>query len=105
MATIQIRIDDSIKAAADSLFADLGLDTSTAVRMFISAALNSQGIPFSVRKTNQPVETNDGFGSYICEYGYLHDYRKLGPKLDEAAKEIVGPFSSADEMMKSLNDE
>jgi DNA-damage-inducible protein J len=31
MATIQIRVDDSIKTAADSLFGSLGLDTSTAV--------------------------------------------------------------------------
>ena len=105
MATIQISVDDAMKAAADSLFASLGLDTSTAVRMFIAAALNTRGIPFSVRKTNQPIEIDDGFGSYICEYGYLHDYRKLKPKLDEAAQETVGPFNSVDEMMKSLNDE
>ena len=49
MATIQIRVDDSMKAAADSLFASLGLDTSTAVRMFIVAALENDGIPFAVK--------------------------------------------------------
>jgi DNA-damage-inducible protein J len=48
MATIQIRIDDTIKTAADSLFASLGLDTSTAVRMFIAASLENSGIPFTV---------------------------------------------------------
>jgi len=50
MATIQVRIDDSIKMAADSLFTGLGLDTSTAVRMFISASLENDGLPFEVRK-------------------------------------------------------
>ena len=105
MATIQVRIDDNMKNAADSLFAALGLDTSTAVRMFIAAALDTRGIPFSVRKTNPSIELNDGFGSYICEYGHLHNYRNLKPKLDEAMKEVVGPFDSVDEMMKSLNDE
>jgi len=48
MATIQIRIDDAIKTAADSLFSSLGLDTSTAVRMFIAASLENDGIPFAV---------------------------------------------------------
>jgi len=105
MATIQIRVDDGMKSAADSLFSALGLDTSTAVRMFLAAALDNNGIPFEVRKTRRRIELNDGFGSYICEYGHLHDYRKLKPKLDEASKEIVGPFNSVDELMKSLNDE
>jgi DNA-damage-inducible protein J len=50
MATIQIRIDDDIKAAADSLFNNLGFDTSTAVRMFLSAALANDGMPFAVKR-------------------------------------------------------
>ena len=49
MATIQIRVDDNIKIAADSLFNSLGLDTSTAVRMFLSAALANDGLPFEVK--------------------------------------------------------
>ena len=105
MATIQVRVDDTIKAAADSLFTSLGLDTSTAVRMFIAAAVDNRGIPFHVKKTSRPIEINDGFGSYICEYGHFHDYRKLQPRLDEAAKETVGPFNSVEELMKSLDDE
>ena len=50
MATIQVRVDDSMKAAADSLFASLGLDTSTAVRMFLVAAIENDGMPFVVRR-------------------------------------------------------
>ncbi|MGL4942247.1 MAG: hypothetical protein ACRC46_03530 [Thermoguttaceae bacterium] len=56
-----------------------------------------------VKRPNSPVELNDGCGSYVCEYGYLHDYSKLQPKLDEAAKEVVGPFLSIDDLMKGLN--
>jgi len=48
LATIQVRIDDAIKTAADSLFTSLGLDTSTAVRMFIAASLENDGIPFAI---------------------------------------------------------
>jgi len=49
MTTIQIRVDDNIKSAADMLFSNLGLDTSTAVRMFLSAALAKDGMPFVVK--------------------------------------------------------
>ena len=50
MATIQIRVNDNIKTAADSLFNDLGLDTSTAVRMFLSAAIEKEGMPFTIKR-------------------------------------------------------
>lgn len=48
MATLQIRIDDKLKNEVDSLFSSLGLDTSTAVRIFLNAALEYDGIPFPV---------------------------------------------------------
>lgn len=55
MATtlMQIRLDSETKKAADALFADLGLDTSTAVRIFIKKALSTQGLPFAVKKSTQ----------------------------------------------------
>jgi DNA-damage-inducible protein J len=48
--SIQIRIDDETKTAADALFASLGLDLSTAVRMFLAASLQTNGLPFPVKK-------------------------------------------------------
>ena len=53
MATIQVRVDDGLKAEADSLFSSLGLDTSTAVRMFLAAALYNGGIPFAVKRISE----------------------------------------------------
>lgn len=50
MTTVKIRVDDSLKQAADVLFSSLGLDTSTAVRIFLNAAVENEGIPFSVRR-------------------------------------------------------
>lgn len=49
MATLQIRVDDSLKAKADVLFSSLGLDTSTAVRIFLASSIENNGIPFAVR--------------------------------------------------------
>ncbi len=49
MATIQVRVEDSIKASADALFNHLGLDTSTAIRIFLNKAIACDGLPFAVR--------------------------------------------------------
>ena len=49
--TIQVRVDDHLKESADSLFESLGLDTSTAIRMFLVASMETGGIPFAVRHT------------------------------------------------------
>ena len=54
MTTLQIRVDDSLKSQADRLFSSLGLDTSTAVRIFLNAAIEHDGIPFSVEHTSIP---------------------------------------------------
>lgn len=32
-STIQVRVDDELKAKSDKLFKDLGTDTTTAIRM------------------------------------------------------------------------
>jgi len=51
VATIQVRVDDNVKERADSLFVSFGLDTSTAVRIFLFMALENKGIPFAIKHT------------------------------------------------------
>jgi addiction module RelB/DinJ family antitoxin len=46
--TIQVRVEDDMKTRADALFASLGMDTSTAIRVFLTAAIETRGIPFTV---------------------------------------------------------
>lgn len=48
MATLQIRIDDDLKKKSDSLFSGLGLDTPTAIRIFLTMAQEHKGFPFSI---------------------------------------------------------
>ena len=49
-STIQVRVDDELKAKADELFRDLGTDTTTAIRMFLTQALAVNGFPFEIKK-------------------------------------------------------
>ena len=50
--TIQLRVDDVLKSAADELFASLGLDTSTAIRIFLTMSVETGGLPFEVKNPN-----------------------------------------------------
>ena len=52
MSALQIRIDDKLKADSDALFASLGMDTSTAVRMFLTMSVENNGLPFAVQHKN-----------------------------------------------------
>ena len=49
MAVLQIRIDDELKKQASMLFDELGLDLSTAVRMFLKKAVLEKGLPFDAK--------------------------------------------------------
>ena len=84
MATIQIRVDDSIKAAADSLFSSLGLDISTAVRMFLSASLENDGIPFEVKHREPSADLQEA----------LLDTRKR--------RNLHGPYRTAKEAVAAM---
>ncbi len=50
MATLQIRVDDNLKSESDILFSSLGLDTPTAVRIFLTVAQEYNGFPFPVNR-------------------------------------------------------
>ena len=43
---MSIRIDKNLKKQADSLFKELGLNTTAAVTMFIKQCIREQSIPF-----------------------------------------------------------
>lgn len=46
MTTINIRIDEKLKRDASKTFASLGIDTSSAVKMFLAQAVKEKGLPF-----------------------------------------------------------
>ena len=45
---VQLRVDDQLKKEAIELFDKLGLDLSTAIRIFLTRAVKEEGIPFSM---------------------------------------------------------
>jgi len=45
--TISVRLDNSVKEQADKFFADMGINTATAVRMFIYTSVNGKKFSFN----------------------------------------------------------
>ena len=50
MATIQVRISDEDKQAAEAILKALGIDMTTAVRVYLKRIVINQGIPFPIHK-------------------------------------------------------
>lgn len=55
MATtnINIRTDSELKAKAQNILADLGLDMSTAINVYLNQIVYRQAIPFEISKPNK----------------------------------------------------
>ncbi|MDR0848460.1 MAG: type II toxin-antitoxin system RelB/DinJ family antitoxin [Propionibacteriaceae bacterium] len=81
-ALVQVRVDDEVKHEVDTLFAELGLDTATAIRIFFMQALQRHGLPFSVEKL-----PNAATEQAMRDVNNQHD--------------MHGPFASVDELMES----
>ncbi|MGN0169986.1 MAG: type II toxin-antitoxin system RelB/DinJ family antitoxin [Lachnospiraceae bacterium] len=47
---IQVRVDDDLKMKSDRLFKDLGTDTTSAIRMFLTQAVAYNGFPFEIKR-------------------------------------------------------
>ena len=47
-AVLQTRVDAETKLEAQSLFDSLGLDITTAIRLFLRQSINQQRIPFDI---------------------------------------------------------
>lgn len=84
MATLQIRVDDMLKKQADALFSSLGLDTSTAIRIFLNAAIENCGIPFSVQHNTVPYSLQEA----------VYDSR--------FQRNLNGPFENAEDAVASM---
>lgn len=80
-----ITIDAEVKKQAQKLFADLGMDLSTAINVFLKRALLEQGIPFDVSREIP----NSVTAKAIAD--------------SENNEEVSGPFESVDALMEALN--
>ena len=83
-ANISIRVNSSLKQDFDELCNELGFNMSTAITMFIKAAVREQRIPFALS---------------------INDYNKETQKVIEDANRGIGlskAYNSVDDMMNDI---
>lgn len=85
---IQVKVDKELKEEAEKLFSDLGLDITTALRMFLKAAIREQRIPFELGRKNN-----------IYSKENIAEIKKRAKELDNAE----GISFSVDELMEFSN--
>ena len=49
MSQIAVRVDDKLKKDATEVFSELGLDMTTAVKLFLKQSVLTRSIPFDVK--------------------------------------------------------
>ncbi len=79
-ATIQVRVTPAFKKDLEKIFDDLGLDTTTAIRIFLKRVSKSRGIPFPV---NDPTIFLD---EAIDDVRHKRNLSKPFKSVDEAIK-------------------
>ena len=82
MAIVQFRVDDETKEKATEIFDSLGIDLSTALRMFLKRCILMRGIPFPTMVGGNIVGTTDGKLT-----GREKEVRDLVKRIDEIETE------------------
>lgn len=84
--TIQIRIDAKTKSAARKTLDELGLDMSSAVKLFLVNVINRKGIPLDLKTEN----------------GFTLAQEEALIKETEQAKQSARRFATVDALMRDL---
>ncbi len=84
---INVRIDTELKKSAEELFADLGLNMSSAITMFLRSAVSHDGIPFEVKRVTPSVETRAALAEYEEMKKSFERYKRYDT-FDELMEEV-----------------
>ena len=82
---MNIRTDSEIKAQAERIFTELGMNMTTAINLFLRQAVRQNGIPFELKLDTPNAET-------IAAMHEINDEKNLSRR-----------FSSVKELMEDLN--
>jgi len=86
MDTIQIRIDQKSKKAAKKVFADLGMDLSTGLKVYLTRVIKEKAIPFKLRTVNG--FTLEQEAEIIRETEYAKKYGKRYHSVEEMMADL-----------------
>jgi len=65
-ALVQAKVEPKLKTVVEKYFAEFGMDTSTAIRMFLKKVEQTRSIPFHVgSEEEESFEPNEELGAYL----------------------------------------
>jgi len=83
-------MDRDLKDAAEEVFAAIGIDATTAVRLFFTKVARTRSIPFALKA--EPEFTPEEEAEILAAAEEAKDPANL-----------IGPFSNAEDLIASLN--
>ena len=84
-----INLDVDLKKSCQDLFADLGMDLTTAVTIFLKQSLRVQGLPFSVTRDVPNAETIAAMQEYALMKEHPEQYKRYD-SFDDLLDEVLG---------------
>lgn len=91
-AKLQVRIDRDLKEAAEEIFAEIGLDATTAVRLFFTKVAQTRSIPFRLKA--EPEFSPEAEERILAAWEESKDPANR-----------VGPFSDVRQLIAHLHEE
>lgn len=85
---VQMRIDTQLRDEANNLFDRLGLDMTTAVKIFLKKCLAEGGIPFDVKTKDSRHSSPEGMAAFLALRKQAEENGLTGMSLDDINAEI-----------------
>ena len=86
-----LSLDADLKRDAQELYADLGMDLSTAVTIFLKQSLRVQGVPFSITREFPNAETVAALEEYQAMKSHPERYKRYASfrdAMDEVLSDV-----------------
>lgn len=83
-----INLDPKLKKSAQELFADLGLDLTTAVTLFLKQSVREQAIPFEIKRETPNPETVAAMNEFYEMQAHPEKYKRY-PSFKAAMSEVL----------------
>lgn len=86
---VQVRIDKELRDDTSRLFESLGLDMSTAIKIFLKKCLMEDGIPFSLQAKPERCQSIEGMAAMLALQKQAEKSGLTDMSLDEINEEIA----------------
>lgn len=86
-SSMNIRMDSNVKKQAQEIFSELGMDTTTAINIFLRQVIRTHSIPFPLELDTPNAVTQTAIEDAI------------------SGQNLHGPFTSVNALMEDLNAE